>query len=131
MCSTCITDFIISFLTIEATPYWCLSFRPLYHIILLLSVNFSPVPFNLTSARPRKCHLYFSSSHLSSSIFPHGFRVRTFHDPIVVILCIVLDFFCYLIPVAALSFPHWRLSMDSVDVVIPSHVRSGMFFVFD
>ena len=77
MLSTLITDFTISFLTIKATPCLCLSLRPLYHIILPLYVTFSPVPSRLTSARPRTCQLYFSSSRYSSSIFRRGSRVLT------------------------------------------------------
>ena len=56
MCSNLITDFTISFLTIKATPCWCLSLRPLYHITLPLSVTFSPVPFHLSSSRHRIDH---------------------------------------------------------------------------
>ena len=41
MCSTLITHFTISFLTIKFTPCWCLSLRPPYHITLLLSVTLS------------------------------------------------------------------------------------------
>ena len=100
---TLITDFTVSFLTIKATHCWCLSLRPLYNITL--SVTLSPVPFHLTSARPRSCHLYFSSSRSSSSIFQHVCRVRTFHVPIVVILFIVLNLLYCFIPVAVLSLP--------------------------
>ena len=80
MCSTLITDFTISFLTIKATSCWCIYVRPLYYITVPLSDTCSPVPFHLTSSIPRKCHLYF----FSWSIFPHGCRVRTFNVPIVI-----------------------------------------------
>ena len=52
MCSTLITDFIISILTIKSTPCWSLSLRPLYYITLPLSVTFSLVLFHLTSDIP-------------------------------------------------------------------------------
>ena len=74
------------------SPCWCLSLRPLYYITLLLSVTFLLVPFHLTSDIPRTFHLYFSSYHSSSSIFPHGYRVRTLHVIIVVMLCVKYNY---------------------------------------
>ena len=47
-----ITQSVISCLTIKATPCWCFSLSPLYHILWPSSVDVSPSPVHLVSARP-------------------------------------------------------------------------------
>ena len=66
---------VISILTIKATPCWCFSLSPLYHILWPSSVDVSPSPVHLVSARPTMSHLYHDGTCISSSTFPVACKV--------------------------------------------------------
>ena len=95
---------------------------PLYHILSPSSVDVSPSPVHLDSARPTMSHLYRDGACVSSLTFPVACKVQTFHVPVVVI------FNCFL-PVADFSLPS-RGIVGSAVIVIPGLDQSDVISVF-
>ena len=116
---------VISFLTINATPFWCLSISHMYYILWPSSVDVSPSPVHLVSARPTMSHFYRNSACVTSLTFPVACKVRTFHVPMVVSFPAIFN--CFL-PVADFSLPS-RGSVRIAVVVIPGLDRSGVISV--
>ena len=85
---------VISFFTIKATPCWCFSISQLYYILWPSSVDVSPSPVHLVSARPTMPHMYRNSACVSSLTFPVACKVRTFHVPVVSCNCQLLSSCC-------------------------------------
>ena len=67
----------------EAPPCCCLSPSPLNRKPCLSSVVVSPYLLKCVSESPMMSHLYLSSAYVNSFSFPHWFKVRTFHVPMI------------------------------------------------
>ena len=75
---------------------------PLYHILWPSSVDGSPSPVHLVSARLTVFHLCRDRACVSSRTSPVACKVRTFHVPMVVSFPAIFN--CFL-PVADFSLP--------------------------
>ena len=99
---------------------------PLYHILWPSSVDVSPSPVHLVSARPTISHLCRDNAWVSSLAFPVACKVRTFHVPMVVSFPAIFN--CFL-PAVDFSLPS-RGPVGSAVVVIPGLDLSDVISVF-